>query len=322
MAPLIFADTYNMVTFLSKSDVSAGFDQIIDFLNTHAIRKRMVVTEDVIRQDLRLDDSDGVECLPNEEIFAELARMGYEKPPPNTKQTACNEFSCSMASAVIYLATAIINTQVDDLSSHNTKYTSPALTQKVFSNMRTVGKGFLGVETPLFASMLVRPQPQDANEEEEEEDEIPTAPTPPSPTNAPSSIKAVEVSGSDSTQETPTNDPKEMTEEDVQNMLEIVPVTEFKIEALQVKYPIIDWEIHSKGSRSYWKIIRVGGIKEAYQSFEDVLKGIDSEDLVALWRLVKEKFSTAVPNVDKEKALWVELKRLFELDAEDVLWKL
>nr|GEY93090.1 hypothetical protein [Tanacetum cinerariifolium] len=113
-----------------------------------------------------------------------------------------------------------------------------------------------------------------------------------------------------------------MTEEDVQNMLEIVPVTEFKIEALQVKYPIIDWEIHSKGSRSYWKIIRVGGIKEAYQSFEDVLKGIDSEDLVALWRLVKEKFSTAVPNVDKEKALWVELKRLFELDAEDVLWKL
>nr|GFB75047.1 hypothetical protein [Tanacetum cinerariifolium] len=26
------------------------------------------------------DDAEGVECLPNEEIFAELARMGYEKP--------------------------------------------------------------------------------------------------------------------------------------------------------------------------------------------------------------------------------------------------
>nr|GEZ03844.1 hypothetical protein [Tanacetum cinerariifolium] len=34
------------------------------------------------------------------------------------------------------------------------------------------------------------------------------------------------------------------------------------------------------------------------------------------------KFSLAVPSVDKEKALWVELKRLFELDAYDVLWKL
>nr|GEW08077.1 hypothetical protein [Tanacetum cinerariifolium] len=49
---------------------------------------------------------------------------------------------------------------------------------------------------------------------------------------------------------------------------------------------------------------------------------IDREDLVALWRLVKEKFSSTVPNVDKEKALWVELKILFEPDAEDVLWKL
>nr|GEU52883.1 hypothetical protein [Tanacetum cinerariifolium] len=53
-----------------------------------------------------------------------------------------------------------------------------------------------------------------------------------------------------------------------------------------------------------------------------MLKGFDKEDLVALWNLVKEKFSSAVPSVDKEKALWVELKRLFEPDADDVLWKL
>nr|GEX39211.1 hypothetical protein [Tanacetum cinerariifolium] len=101
-----------------------------------------------------------------------------------------------------------------------------------------------------------------------------------------------------------------------------VSVSEFKVEALQVKYPIIDFKIHTKGSRTYWKIIRVGGITEAYQSFKDMLKGFDREDLVALWSLVKEKFSLAVYNVDKEKALWVELKRLFEPDVDDVLWKL
>nr|GEU96297.1 hypothetical protein [Tanacetum cinerariifolium] len=66
----------------------------------------------------------------------------------------------------------------------------------------------------------------------------------------------------------------------------------------------------------------VGGITEAYQRFEDMLKGFDREDLVALWRLVKEKCSTSVPIVDKEKDLWVKLKRLFEPDANDVLWKL
>nr|GEU56697.1 putative ribonuclease H-like domain-containing protein [Tanacetum cinerariifolium] len=54
-----------------------------------------------------------------------------------------------------------------------------------------------------------------------------------------------------------------------------VSVSEFKEEALQVKYPLIDWEIHSEGSRSYCKIIRVGGITEAYQSFEDMLKEKD-----------------------------------------------
>nr|GEX91106.1 hypothetical protein [Tanacetum cinerariifolium] len=135
-------------------------------------------------------------------------------------------------------------------------------------------------------------------------------------------LKAVKVSGSDSTQETPSNDPKEMSKEDVQNMLEIVPVSKFKVEALQVKYPIVDWEIHSEGSRTYWKIIRVGGITEAYQSFEDMLKGFDREDLVALWILGKEKFSSAVPREDNEKALWVELTRLFEPSADDVFWKL
>nr|GEU52740.1 hypothetical protein [Tanacetum cinerariifolium] len=95
-----------------------------------------------------------------------------------------------------------------------------------------------------------------------------------------------------------------MTEEDVQNMLEIIPIPEFKVKALQVKYPTIDWEIHTEGSRTYWKIIRVGGISEAYQIFEDMLKGFDREDLVALWNLVKEKFSSVVPSEDKEKALW------------------
>nr|GEX48640.1 putative ribonuclease H-like domain-containing protein [Tanacetum cinerariifolium] len=49
----------------------------------------------------------------------------------------------------------IIQMQLDDLSTHNTKYTSPALTQKVFANMRRAGKGFLRVKTHLFKGMLV-----------------------------------------------------------------------------------------------------------------------------------------------------------------------
>nr|GEU38309.1 putative ribonuclease H-like domain-containing protein [Tanacetum cinerariifolium] len=43
-------------------------------------RKKVTIIEDFIRQVLRLDDADSVDCLINEEIFAELARMRYEKP--------------------------------------------------------------------------------------------------------------------------------------------------------------------------------------------------------------------------------------------------
>nr|GEZ01316.1 hypothetical protein [Tanacetum cinerariifolium] len=132
----------------------------------------------------------------------------------------------------------------------------------------------------------------------------------------------VKVLGSHFTHDTPTDDPKEMSEENVKNMLQNVLVSEFKVEALQVKYPLIDWEIYFEGSRTYWKIVRVGGITQAYWSFEDMLKDFDREDLDALWRFIKDKLSSAVPTANKEKALWVELKRLFEPNTNDVIWKL
>nr|GEY53730.1 hypothetical protein [Tanacetum cinerariifolium] len=53
----------------------------------------------------------------------------------------------------------IIQNQVGDLSTHTTRFISPALTQKVFANMRRVGKGFSRVETPLFEGMLALRQP-------------------------------------------------------------------------------------------------------------------------------------------------------------------
>ncbi|GJV35296.1 hypothetical protein Tco_1407773 [Tanacetum coccineum] len=135
-------------------------------------------------------------------------------------------------------------------------------------------------------------------------------------------LRTAEASRSEPIQEQPTKESKELSEEELKKVMEIVPVEEIKAEALQVKYPIIDWEIHTEGSRKCWKIIRVRNITEAYQVFEDMLKGFDREDLVTLWSLVKERFRLVEPTEDKERALWVELNRLFEPDKDDVLWKL
>nr|GEW93861.1 hypothetical protein [Tanacetum cinerariifolium] len=52
--------------------------------------RKMIITEDAVQQALYLDDAKSIGCLPNEEIFAELARMGYEKP--STKLTFYKAF--------------------------------------------------------------------------------------------------------------------------------------------------------------------------------------------------------------------------------------
>ncbi|GJU75676.1 hypothetical protein Tco_1272746 [Tanacetum coccineum] len=105
-----------MVAFLEKSTGSAGFHQIIDFLNRshicYALTKKpdvcvsyikqfwrsaevstaengevkitatidghsITVTEGSLRRHLKLDDQDGTSSIPNSEIFEQLALMGY-----------------------------------------------------------------------------------------------------------------------------------------------------------------------------------------------------------------------------------------------------
>nr|GEY78442.1 xylulose kinase-1 [Tanacetum cinerariifolium] len=162
-----------MVAYLSKSDASEGFNQIIDFLNgsspkyaltvnpniyvscikqfwtTVALkqvndvtrlqalvdRKKEVVTEATIREALRLDDAEGVDCQPNDEIFAALARMGYEKP--SIKLTFYKAFFSSQ--------------------------------------WKRVGKGSSRVETPLFEGMLVEQEIDEEGDAAEHVEEVNTS---------------------------------------------------------------------------------------------------------------------------------------------------
>nr|GEX11624.1 reverse transcriptase domain-containing protein [Tanacetum cinerariifolium] len=110
-----------------------------------------------------------------------------------------------------------------------------------------------------------------------------------------------------------------VSKEDLKDMMQLVLVEEVYVEALQVKHLIINWEIQTEGERSYWKIIRLGGSTASYQFFVDMLKHFDRRDLNQLWALVKETLNIRQAANDKEKELWVELKRLSEPDVEDQL---
>ncbi|GKC97762.1 hypothetical protein Tco_1168037 [Tanacetum coccineum] len=104
----------------------------------------------------------------------------------------------------------------------------------------------------------------------------------------------------------PAEEPKDKEEE----------LSQEKLQQMMIR------EIYTKGIRKYWKIIRVGNHTEVHQFFDDILKDLDMDDLVMLWSLVKENFKSTEPTDDKEREIWVELKRLSEPDIDDELWKL
>ncbi|GJZ88944.1 hypothetical protein Tco_0660726 [Tanacetum coccineum] len=72
---------------------------------------------------------------------------------------------------------------------------------------------------------------------------------------------------------------------------------------------------------SYFKGMSYDQIKPILRDKEDMLKAFDREYLDTLWNLFKEKFRSVEPTEDIERALWVKLKRLYEPDKEDALWK-
>ncbi|GKD74253.1 putative ribonuclease H-like domain-containing protein, partial [Tanacetum coccineum] len=60
--------------------------------------KKIIITESIMRRDLQQEDTEGIDCLPNATIVEQLTLMGF-------MTTAWNEFSSTMASAIICLAT-------------------------------------------------------------------------------------------------------------------------------------------------------------------------------------------------------------------------
>ncbi|GJZ79465.1 hypothetical protein Tco_0644302 [Tanacetum coccineum] len=172
--------------------------------------KKITITELIVRRDLHLEDAEGVDFLPTATIFEQLTLMGYEKLSQkltfykaffspqwkflihtilqclSNKTTAWNEFSSTMASAIICLATnqrfnfskyifesmvknldnankflmhlrfvqVFLDKQLEGVPNHNRIYIAPTHTKKVFGNIKRVGKGFSGRETPLFPTMM------------------------------------------------------------------------------------------------------------------------------------------------------------------------
>ncbi|GKA91944.1 hypothetical protein Tco_0813869, partial [Tanacetum coccineum] len=152
-------------------------------------KKKLTITEKSVRSNLMLEDVKGIECLPNDVIFEQLTLMG-------AKTTAWNEFSSTMASAIICLATnqkfnfskyifnhmmknlegevkflmylrfvqVFLDKQVEGISKHKGIYVTPSHTKKIFANVKREGKCFSRRITPLLQTMIVQ-APEDIGED-------------------------------------------------------------------------------------------------------------------------------------------------------------
>ncbi|GJU01452.1 putative ribonuclease H-like domain-containing protein [Tanacetum coccineum] len=101
---------FDLVAYTDSDYARANLDRKsrtrdCQFLGSLADGKKIIVTEASVRSDLQLDDEEGMNCLPNATIFEELTRMG-------SKTTAWNEFSSTMASAII--SDEAVNEEMDD----------------------------------------------------------------------------------------------------------------------------------------------------------------------------------------------------------------
>ncbi|GKA07097.1 hypothetical protein Tco_0686321 [Tanacetum coccineum] len=192
-------------------------------------KKKVIITETSIRSDLHLEDADGTDCLPTATIFEELAIIGYEKPSQkltfyksffssqwkflihtitqclSAKTTAWNEFSSTMAYAIICLATnqkfnlskyifdamvkhleggvkflmypqfvqVFINQQLGDMSHHKKIYVNPSHIKKIFANMKREGKDFSGRTSITAQPSTSKPQKKQSRRKQKKNIEVP-----------------------------------------------------------------------------------------------------------------------------------------------------
>nr|GEV33984.1 hypothetical protein [Tanacetum cinerariifolium] len=91
---------------------------------------------------------------------------------------------------------------------------------------------------------------------------------------------------------------------------------------LAQKVPIVDYQIVVINNKPKYKIIRADDTHQLYISFITLLKNFDREDLEALWKIVRDRFSTSKPTNFSDEYLLLTLKTMFkELNGQDAIWR-
>ncbi|GJZ43662.1 hypothetical protein Tco_0590917 [Tanacetum coccineum] len=103
--------------------------------------------------------------------------------------------------------------------------------------------------------------------------------------------------------------------EDLKGYLDIVPREEVAVDVdfLSTKYPIVDWKTYTLSENfMYYKIIRGDGSSKNYKILSEMLYDFDRQDIIELYRLVKERYSSSKPE-GYDLMLWGDLHYFLSL---------
>nr|GEU89588.1 copia protein [Tanacetum cinerariifolium] len=303
--------TYRSMIVKKVNDVSR-LQALID-------RKKVIITEATIRDALRLDDVEGIECLPNEEIFIELARMGYEKP--STKLTFYKAFflckGCSGVETPLFegmivaqqVGEGAVEVNVKDvpaggvtdggaasvnddevpvavdepfIPSPTPSTQPPPTTQDIPSTSQGRIIANMDADKDVTLKDVVTKDVQDAEIEESSKVQG---------TKAESQARIYQIDLehankrlSESQEDKASKKPKLYKEvAELKRHLQIVPNDDDDVytEAtpLAHKVPVVDYKIYTKNNKPYYKIIRADESSQLFMRFLSLLRNFDREDL-------------------------------------------
>nr|GEW41218.1 hypothetical protein [Tanacetum cinerariifolium] len=295
LSPTIYASYIEQFWNTTSSKTVNSVKQI------HAIvdGKDAVISESIVRSDLLFDDEDGITCLTNDEIFKNLALMGYEPLStkltlqkdiggrPRRQETMGGTFAQTKSERVLEQPNKPPLTEGYTPGSDRGRITRVELmeTCTILSNRVTqletelsntkaiYNKAFITLTNIVkkLESQLKQKRSRAVIHSSDEK-----------------GLKEEDGAKGDSDQEV----------EELKIYIRIIPEEDIAIETipLAVKPPmIIEYKIVKEGKINTYRITRAYGSTRSYTSMINLLKNIDREDLATVWKLVKDKYGNTRP---------------------------
>ncbi|GJT08222.1 hypothetical protein Tco_0842684 [Tanacetum coccineum] len=350
MTTLKFADTYNIVAFLSKPTESDGFEQIVDFLNAHPVRhaltinptiyiscikqfwstikvktingesqlhalvdgKKIIITESSVRRDLQLADENN-EAV-HKELGDSLVRAATTASSLEAEQDSGGGPRCQET-----MGDTIAQTRIENVSKHSNDSLLARGNTLQSDEDRLKLDELMALCTTLQNRVLDLEKTKTTQHNEiaslkrrvkKLEKKNSTYGNKKYKTHK-KGVVIQELGESTTTISSQLSSQQSHDKDEEEVAIDAIPLA---VKSLS----IVGWKIYKEGRKSYYQIMRAGGKSQTYMFFSQMLKSFDKEDLEDLYKLLKAKYESTRQWIDLICVIMGELELYLHVGGEEV----